>query len=103
MSNYVANIVSFEGDQEIIKEMLLAVQNDEYGPGSISFNKIIPMPRNVTLSAAGAKLTRKLSATFRNMALPTVTIGAGNTETPSGMLAATRKAGTTANVINSLF
>lgn len=44
MANYVANIVTFDGDQERIKEMLSAIQNDEYGLGSISFDKIIPMP-----------------------------------------------------------
>ncbi|WP_217957889.1 hypothetical protein [Acutalibacter muris] len=51
MPNYVANIVSFHGDDERIKEMLSAVQNDKYGPGSISFNKIIPMPPELDIES----------------------------------------------------
>ena len=52
MPNYVANVVTFGGDEKKIKDMLLAVQNDEFGPGSISFNKIIPMPPELDMESS---------------------------------------------------
>lgn len=55
MPNYVANIVTFDGDEKRIKDMLLAVQNDEFGPGSISFNKIIPMPPELDIECGRSK------------------------------------------------
>lgn len=55
MPNYVANIVTFDGDKERIKEMLSAIQNDEFGPGSISFNKIIPMPPELDIECGRSK------------------------------------------------
>ena len=57
MPDLVANIVTFNGDKERIKEMLLAVQNDEYGPGSISFDKIIPMPPELNIESSGRSKT----------------------------------------------
>ena len=55
MAHYVANIVTFEGDQERIKEMLSAIQNDEYGLRSISFDKIIPMPPELDIECGRSK------------------------------------------------
>lgn len=52
MPNYVANIVTFDGDEKRIKDMLLAIQNDEFGTGSISFNKIIPMPPELDMESS---------------------------------------------------
>lgn len=51
MPNYVANILSFDGDKESIKKMLSEIQNDEFGPGNISFNKIIPMPPDLNIES----------------------------------------------------
>ena len=69
MPNYVANVVTFGGDEKRIKEMLLAVQNDEFGPGSISFNKIIPMPPELdiesgTRSKAGLQAYKDFVETY---------------------------------------
>lgn len=36
----------------LIIHMLLGVQNDEFGPGSISFNKIIPMPPELDMESS---------------------------------------------------
>lgn len=47
MPNHVENIVTFEGDEKQIKEMLEQIKNDEFGIGSISFNKVIPMPESI--------------------------------------------------------
>ncbi len=44
MPNHITNIVAVSGDESRIQAMLKAVQNDEYGVGSVDFNKIIPMP-----------------------------------------------------------
>lgn len=37
--------------------MLSAVQNDEFGPGSISFNKIIPMPAELDIESSSRSKT----------------------------------------------
>ena len=39
MPNHVTNIVNFTGDKEKIAEMLEAIKDDEYGLGTIDFNK----------------------------------------------------------------
>lgn len=46
MPNHITNIVVVSGDENRIRAMLKAVQNDEHGVGSLDFNKIIPMPDN---------------------------------------------------------
>lgn len=51
MANHVVNIVSFEGDPAQIKQLLSEVQNDEFGPGSISFQKLIPMPPELDIES----------------------------------------------------
>lgn len=55
MPNHVANSVTCKGNPDSIREMLLAVQNDEYGPGSISFEKIIPMPPELDIKLGRSK------------------------------------------------
>lgn len=47
MPNHITNIVAVSGDEERIQAMLREIQNDEYGMGSVNFNKIIPMPDDV--------------------------------------------------------
>ncbi len=60
MPNHVTNILSFEDiPYEQIKEILEAIKNDEYGIGSIDFNKIIPMPENIFRGNLGTE-ERKL-------------------------------------------
>lgn len=49
MPNHVQNRVIMTGDQTRINELLRTVQNDEEGPGTIDFNKIIPMPKDLEI------------------------------------------------------
>ena len=44
MPNYVRNVLTLSGDEEKIKELLETVKNDEFGIGTIDFEKVIPMP-----------------------------------------------------------
>lgn len=44
MPNHITNIVAVFGDESRIQAMLKEIQTDEYGLGSVDFNKIIPMP-----------------------------------------------------------
>ena len=49
MPNHVMNIVRFFGDGDAIRRMREAIQNPEYGIGSIDFNRIIPMPPSLDM------------------------------------------------------
>ena len=51
MANNVTNIIELRGKPERVQELLNAIGNDEYGSGSISFEKIIPMPGNLYMGA----------------------------------------------------
>lgn len=44
MPNHITNIVAVSGDEKRIQAMLKEIQTDEYGVGSVDFNKIIPIP-----------------------------------------------------------
>ena len=44
MPNHVTNIIEIKGDPARISALFEAVKSDEYGLGSIDFNKLIPMP-----------------------------------------------------------
>lgn len=46
MPNNVENIVTLKGDEKKIREMLEAIKNDDYGLGTVDFNKVIPMPES---------------------------------------------------------
>lgn len=47
MPNHVTNIIVVSGDDEQRKAMFEAIKNDEFGLGSVDFNKIIPTPENI--------------------------------------------------------
>ena len=49
MPNHVQNRVRLTGEQSRIDELMRTVQNDEEGLGSIDFNKIIPMPKELDI------------------------------------------------------
>lgn len=49
MPNYVTNNIYLKGDAQRIKELLEEVKNDEFGVGSIDFNKIISMPESLNV------------------------------------------------------
>jgi hypothetical protein len=59
MPNHVTNILTFVGDEDEIAAMHEAVKNKKYGLGTIDFNKIIPMPRNIYRGNLGVKERRK--------------------------------------------
>ncbi len=47
MPNNVKNVITLKGDEQKIREMLEAIQNDECGLATVDFNKIIPMPKSL--------------------------------------------------------
>lgn len=62
MPNHIQNRVVFECGEEKLKEILTKIQSDDTenkyeisGPGTIDFNKIIPMPDTVYRGLLGAK------------------------------------------------
>ncbi len=61
MPNHVKNIVHLQGDQQKVKEILDAVQNDQYGIGSIDFEKILPIPSALHIEC-GSKTDQGLKA-----------------------------------------
>ena len=44
MANNITNTLKINADKDHIHEILTAIKNDEFGIGSIDFNKIIPIP-----------------------------------------------------------
>lgn len=61
MPNHVENIITLKGDEQNIREMLEAIQNDELGLGTVDFNKIIPMPESLNIES-GSRTDRGLKA-----------------------------------------
>lgn len=60
MPNHITNIVSFNDiPYEKTKEILEAIKNDEFGIGSIDFNKIIPMPEHIFRGNLGTEEREK--------------------------------------------
>lgn len=54
MPNHVVNRINLEGDKEKIAEMLNAIKSEDYGIGSIDFNKIIPMPESLNIECGSS-------------------------------------------------
>lgn len=51
MPNHVTSVITLSGDENRIKAMLEAIQNDEVGVGSVDFNKILPMPESLHMTS----------------------------------------------------
>lgn len=51
MPNYVENIITLKGDEKKIREMFEAIKSDDYGLGTVDFNKIIPMPESLKVES----------------------------------------------------
>lgn len=49
MPNHVANYITIKGDEQRIHEMLESIKNDEFGLGTVDFNKILPMPESLKI------------------------------------------------------
>lgn len=60
MPNHVENIITFKGDKKKILEMLEAIKSNDYGLGTVDFNKIIPMPESLNIEA-GSRTDRGLN------------------------------------------
>ena len=52
MPNHIQNRVRITGEQSRIDELLKTVRNDEEDLGSIDFNKIIPMPKELDIECS---------------------------------------------------
>lgn len=57
MPNYVTNIVTMTGSKEDIRDFFETVKNDERGIGTIDFDKIIPMPKELEIES-GSRTTQ---------------------------------------------
>lgn len=55
MPNHVTSVITLSGDESRIKAMLEQIKNDEYGLGSVDFNKILPMPEAVYCGPLGMR------------------------------------------------
>ena len=64
MPNHVINTIKLTGDKDKIYAMLEAIKSDEFGIGTIDFNKIIPMPESLNIEA-GSQTERGLK-TYRD-------------------------------------
>lgn len=51
MPNHVTNWIHVEGPENEVQEFLRKVQNDEYGIGSIDFEKVMPMPASLKIES----------------------------------------------------
>lgn len=61
MPNYVETSISFEGDENQVKELFEKVKVDELGLGTIDFSKVIPMPEDVVIEC-GSRTDKGLKA-----------------------------------------
>ena len=61
MPNHVENRIEYSGDARQIRTMLESIKTDEYGIGTVDFNKIIPMPKSLNIEA-GSKTDCGLKA-----------------------------------------
>lgn len=51
MPNHVTNRIKFSGDSKRIRAIMEAIKHDEMGLGSVDFNKVIPMPESLNITA----------------------------------------------------
>lgn len=51
MPNHVTNRIKFSGESEKIRALMESIKNDEIGLGSVDFNKVIPMPESLNITA----------------------------------------------------
>ena len=56
MPNWVNNHLYLNGDPDQIRKLMDSVKYDQYGPGTIDFNKIIPMPEALNIES-GSRTT----------------------------------------------
>lgn len=61
MPNHVKNIITLKGSEKQIREMLETIKNDDYGLGTVDFNKVIPMPESLNIES-GSKSNAGIKA-----------------------------------------
>ena len=61
MPNHIINLISLKGDKQKIAEMLEAIKTEEFGIGSVDFDKVIPMPESLRIES-GSKTDKGLRA-----------------------------------------
>ena len=54
MPNHITNRIRLYGDESEIRRIMERVKNDEYGIGTLDFDKIIPMPDNIYRGPLGS-------------------------------------------------
>lgn len=59
MPNHVTNILEFRGNPEDIKRLMYEIKADEYGIGTIDFEKIIPKPKSLDI-VCGSETTKAI-------------------------------------------
>lgn len=59
MPNHVTNRIKITGDPDAVKHILNKIKSDEFGVGTVDFEKIIPMPENIFRGNLGLR-ERKL-------------------------------------------
>lgn len=59
MPNHVTNRIKITGDPDTVKHILNKIKSDEFGVGTVDFEKIIPMPENIFRGNLGLR-ERKL-------------------------------------------
>ena len=55
MPNHITTRIKITGDSEAVKRVLNKIKNDEFGMGTIDFEKIIPMPKNIFKGNLGVR------------------------------------------------
>ena len=50
MANNITNIVTINADENLVREILTEIKDDEFGMGSIDFNKVIPLSERMNIS-----------------------------------------------------
>ncbi|MEY8312512.1 hypothetical protein AALA61_11090 [Oscillospiraceae bacterium 42-9] len=61
MPNHITNIIEIKGDPQRVRALFEAVKSDEYGLGSIDFNKLALMPPELGIEE-GSRTDRGLKA-----------------------------------------
>lgn len=61
MPNHITNIIKLEGDRLHIQKLLEAIYIEEYGLGTVDFNKVIPMPESLDIES-GSTTKRAMKA-----------------------------------------
>ena len=58
MPNHVMNVVTFNGSNKRVQEILEEIKDDEIGYGGIDFNKIDPMPTELNIESGISTVKR---------------------------------------------